>query len=69
MQDSVAYESYPTHPLGVRESWPATGPIYDVPEPEIQAEPPRTIWQRLMANVSQVPENMGKLPANSPIWY
>ena len=69
MQDFVTFESYPTHPLGARESWPATGPIYGFPELDIKPAPSRSLWQRLIANASEVPDNMSQLPSNSPIWY
>lgn len=69
MQDFVAYESYPTHPLGARDSWPETGPVYGIPELDIKPEPPKTIWQRLVENAYGIPENMAVLPGNSPIWY
>lgn len=69
MQDSVAYESYPTHPLGARDSWPITGPIYGIPEMDAKPEPSRTIWQRLVTNSVTETEEADSLPANPPIWY
>lgn len=69
MQDSVAYESYPTHPLAARDSWPATGPIYGIADLEAEPAPSRTIWQRLVANVTDTPEDMTTLPGSMPIWY
>ena len=69
MHDFVAYESKPTHPLGARDSWPLTGPIYGIADRDIKPEPPKTIWQRLTANASEAPRETADLPGNLPIWY
>lgn len=69
MQDSVAYESYPSHPLGARDSWPATGPVYGLPDVHEKAEAAKTIWQRLVSPAPITPEIMEAQPASSPIFY
>lgn len=69
MQDSATNESYPTHPLGKRDSWPATGPIYGIPEQENEPEPTRTIWQRLVSGTPEVSENVTTRAGDLPIWY
>lgn len=69
MQEFATQESYPTHPLGKRDSWPATGPIYGLPEPETEAQPARTIWQWLVAGASEASEPIAVRPGNPPIWY
>jgi hypothetical protein len=69
VQDSVTYESYPTHPLGARDTWPVTGPIYGIPELDDRPEPARTMWQRLVANVYDAPDSAASVPGNLPVWY
>jgi hypothetical protein len=69
VQDFVTHESYPTHPLGRRESWPATGPIYGLPELDASARPGGTIWQKWVRSASDIPEEIAIPPGNSPIWY
>lgn len=69
MQDFVTYESYPTHPLAARDTWPATGPIYGIPELEDRPEPARTVWQRLVANVYETPARPSAIPKDLPVWY
>lgn len=69
MQNSVTYESYPTHPLAARDTWPVTGPIYGIPELEERPEPARTMWQRLVANVYDMPASQTSMRQNLPVWY
>ena len=68
MHDSL-YESHPTHPLGARESWPRTGPVYDVPvSDEIEAPAP-TLWQRLLTSSELDGDPSTILPGSLPVWY
>jgi hypothetical protein len=69
VQDSVAHETYPTHPLGKRDRWPATGPIYGIPELDAKPAPAGTIWQRWVTGVSEIRNNSVTPPGSSPIWY
>lgn len=68
MQDAVTFESYPTHPLGSRDSWPASGPIYGIGEPDRPAAPSRTFWQRLGGMAAERSEP-APVRSDSPIWY
>jgi hypothetical protein len=67
--DSVTYESYPTHPLGARDRWPVTGPIYGIAERDSESPPAKTIWQRFASNLYDIPESMAAMPGNPPVWY
>jgi hypothetical protein len=69
VQDFAIHESYPTHPLGKRESWPTTGPIYGLPELDAKPATSGTIWQRWVTGVTEIPENIVMPPGSSPIWY
>jgi hypothetical protein len=69
MRDYLDSKPAQTHPLGVRDCWPVTGPIYDVPEPDIKPVRSLTFWQRLVANTVKTPENAERGPVHSPIWY
>jgi hypothetical protein len=69
VHDSL-YESHPTHPLGVRESWPHTGPVYDVPVSDGIEEPPApTLWQRLTTPTALDGDPSIILPGSLPVWY
>lgn len=68
MHDSLN-ESNPTHPLGAHESWPRTGPVYDIPvSDEIEAPVP-TLWQRLTAPSDLDGDPRLILPGSLPVWY
>lgn len=69
MQDTAVFESYPTHPLGRRESWPPTGPVYGIPGPDAAPVRFRTFWQRLLPMAARATEDMGPAPAHGPVWY
>jgi len=68
VQDSH-HESNPTHPLGAHESWPRTGPVYDVPISAETETPVPTFWQRL-TSPSELAGDPGFMPPGSlPVWY
>ena len=69
MQDTVTFESYPTHPLARRDSWPASGPIYGIGEPDRQEMLPRTLWQRLTATDTEISKAEAMPSGTSPVWY
>jgi hypothetical protein len=69
VQEFATHDSNPTHPLGKRDSWPITGPIYGIPELDVDMQPTRTIWQWLVAGTSGVSEDIAARPGNPPIWY
>ena len=69
MRDSIPNESYPTHPLGARDSWPATGPIYGIPDMDIEPAPVRTLWNWLVPGEPELDRKTEEASPLSPIWY
>lgn len=67
MHDSL-YESNPTHPLGAHESWPKTGPVYDVPVSDEIEDAVPTVWQRLTAS-AETQVNPAIAIGSLPVWY
>lgn len=62
-------ESNPTHPLGAHESWPRTGPVYDVPVSDETEEPAPTLWQRLTAPAELDDDPNAVRLGSLPVWY
>lgn len=68
MHDSLN-ESNPTHPLGAHESWPRTGPVYDVPVSDDMEHPAPTLWQWLTTPSGLEGSPSVALPGSLPVWY
>jgi hypothetical protein len=68
VQDSH-YESNPTHPLGAHESWPRTGPVYDVPISDEIEIPAPAFWRRLSTPSDVSGDPSAILPGSLPVWY
>jgi hypothetical protein len=68
VQDKTTFETYPMHPLGPRDSWPETGPIYDLPVKRRETQG-RTFWSLLGLGTAEVPAAPEDGQDRPPVYY
>lgn len=68
MSHTASSEFRPTHPLAGLESWPKTGPVYELAD-DYEAPRVATFWERLGERFRKSPPGDDFNTGQARIWY